>query len=192
MPFTFGDSVVQFARTSWIVPPEIYESTLRTIEEYLKSELNAVHVGITVSVPFGSGVALRGEWPLRVWWTQPLKAEGEYTCQIALTHETGKPLWITGKNKDLLGSAGDYEDLLNNVRPQDVPRYLNATFSSESNSRTSIILPLYSVSFFSLTETSAWSFRTKRFSGFLDGSNTVPCDAPSLDVNKNPLSHQSG
>ena len=35
----------------------------------------------------------------------------------------------------------------------------------------SIILPRYSLSFFSFTETSPLSFRIRRFSGFLDGSN---------------------
>src|SRR2546425_12405370 len=35
----------------------------------------------------------------------------------------------------------------------------------------SIILPLYSASFFSRTETSACNFPTSRFRGFLEGSN---------------------
>jgi hypothetical protein len=38
----------------------------------------------------------------------------------------------------------------------------------------SIIFPLYSESFLSLTATSPLSFRTRRFSGFLEGSNRLP------------------
>src|SRR6266851_7537887 len=39
----------------------------------------------------------------------------------------------------------------------------------------SIILPLYSVSFLSLTATSPFILRMRRFNGFLDGSNRLPC-----------------
>jgi hypothetical protein len=141
---TFGDHLDQFAQTVDIVTDEVYRDVLLLVERYFRQNLDSSFFAVVVEKIHEAKPWLVGEWPERRWWNKPMREGGDYSCQVALAYETGKMLWIVGKDAAgrtgaALGEADSYEDLLKRVGPDRIPKYAQI---EEEPSRTSVIIPL--------------------------------------------------
>lgn len=136
---TFGSHLQHFSRSVDIVDEQTYIDARDLISEYLRDELDAANFELN------RAEQINDEIGLRTYWSSSGKSlastmrtlDGDYASQVAVSFDTGKPLWVVSPDQRSLNNAERYLDLWSGVA--DLPRYrppLNRELC------TSIVLPI--------------------------------------------------
>jgi hypothetical protein len=136
---TFGTYLQNFARSVDIVDDQTLNETRSIIYEYVQSELTAVSFEVVVSAWVDSTPGLKISWSSanRDFTTTFKGDDNKYTSHLAVSFDTGKPLWIVNQTREPLHSADSYIDLWSGVA--DLPPYRSA---ANQDLCTSIVIPM--------------------------------------------------
>jgi hypothetical protein len=136
---TFGDHLLQFARSVDIVDDQTLDAVRDLIYAYVSDELDAAYFSLACEQQVDNRVGLSTMWSSenQNHATTIRNAEGSYTSQISVSFDQGKPLWIVDPERGSLRRADSYVDLWSEM--VDLPTY-QAPINRDM--KTSIIVPL--------------------------------------------------
>jgi hypothetical protein len=118
---TFGSHLQHFARSVDIVDEQTLHEVCELVHEYIQDELHVAHFELVRAHTVHEGAELRTY--LRTYWSSASKdsltiikgTDGRYSSQIAVSFDTGKPLWIVSPQREPLRSASSYVDLWSGI-----------------------------------------------------------------------------
>jgi hypothetical protein len=122
-----------------IVDDSTLNETRRIIYEYLQSELDAATFEVFLSSWVDNAPGLRTSWSSanRDFTTTIKGDDNKYTSQLAVSLDTGNPLWIVNPEREPLRSAESYVDQWSRVI--DLPPYKPPI---NEDLFTSIVIPM--------------------------------------------------
>jgi hypothetical protein len=137
---TFGSHLQHFARSVDIVDDQTVNEARSLVYEYIQDELRAAYFELTRVYTIDDAPALRTWWSSanKEFSTTIRKVSGQYSSQLAVCCDTGKPLWIVSPQREPLRRTEAYVDLWSDVI--DLPRYRAPL---ERDLLTSIAIPMW-------------------------------------------------
>jgi len=137
---TFGTHLQHFARSVDIVDDETLDDVRNLIYEYVQEELGAVYFEVSQRHWFDNAPGLRTTWSsANKDFSMTIKgADNKYSSQLAVSFDTGKPLWIVNPEGKPLRDADSYVDQWCGVT--DLPPY-NTPLNRDLF--TSIVIPMW-------------------------------------------------
>jgi hypothetical protein len=123
---TFGAHLRHFARSVDIVDQGTLVGARELVHEYVRDELHAAYFELALGYMVDEGLALRTLWSTggQGFSTTVKKADGRYSSQIAVSFDTGRPLWIVNPQRKALRRADSYVDQWSNINEViELPSY---------------------------------------------------------------------
>lgn len=135
---SFGAYLRQFALSVDFIEANHYQQVKRQISDYLTSQLEAGQVTLFEPYTVGDQPGLRSAWSFPEWdTTDPLKKDGAYTRQSALSIGEQRNLWVVSESDEPLSNENPGVDLWGGQRDDTLPPFPP---SPGRTARTSITL----------------------------------------------------
>jgi hypothetical protein len=136
---TFGSHLQHFARSVDIVDEQTLDDARNLVHEYIQEELDAAYFELATVHLVDDAAGLRTRWSSenKNFSSTIRTAEGGYSSQLAVSFDTGRPLWIVSPQREPLHRAKSYLDRWSGVT--ELPSY---KAPMDGDLLTSIVLPM--------------------------------------------------